>query len=254
MHTTILALAAFAAAQAGSPAPQSGIQLMPVPARMQVTGHGEVKYMPDVATIVFTIRGEGASSDDAVRAMTASGARIDAALHAIDPGAEPHTSEVKIEQVRSNDCKEQEYGRPQLSTGACAIAGYVATQSVTLRTSAVKDAGTIVGLVGRAGGLSPRIEGFTVRDSRPQQQQAIAAALADAASKAAAIAAASHVQLGPILNIDSGPRNDAPEIMLKGTRVASVSAPPPPPPVPVNVTPEPLTTDSYVTVTYTIVQ
>jgi uncharacterized protein YggE len=252
---TLIALASLAAVQAPPAAPQAGFQLLPVPARMEVTGYGEVKYMPDVATITYTVRGEGATSDEAVRAMTAAAARIGAAVHEIDAAAEPKTSEVRIAAVRSTECKEQEYGPQQLSTGACAISGYVATQSVTLRTLAVKDSGTLVGLVGRAGGLSPRIESFTVRDSRPQQQQAITAALADAASKAAAIAAASHVRLGPILNVTSGPRNDAPQVVANGLpRVNAPPPPPPPPPVPVNVVPELLTTNSYVTVVYSIAQ
>jgi uncharacterized protein YggE len=253
----LIAFASFAAIQASPAAPQAGFRLEPVPPRIEVSGYGEVKYMPDVATITYTVRGEGPTSDDAVREMTASGARIDAALHAVDAAAEPHTSEVKVAVVRSNDCKEQEYGPPQLSTGACAISGYVATQSVTLRTLAVNKSGTMVGLVGRAGGLSPRIDSFNIRDSRPQQQQAIAAALADAASKAAAIAAATHVQLGPILNVSSGPRSDAPQIVVSGSRIPVANlpaAPPPPPPVPVNVVPEPLMTNSYVTVTYAINQ
>jgi uncharacterized protein YggE len=256
VHTSLIALASFAAVQTGAPQPQAGFKLVPVPARIQVTGYGEVKYMPDIATITYIVRGEGATSDDAVRAMTGSAARIDSALAAIDRAAEPRTSEVKVEQVRSDDCKEQQYGRPQLSTGACAISGYVATQTVTLRTTAVEDAGTMVGLVGRAGGLNPRIENFTIRDSRPQQQQAIAAALADAASKAAAMAAASRVGLGPILQIDSERRNDAQQIVVSGSRINSlpVAAPPPPPPVPVKLTPELLSTDSYVTVMYEIEQ
>jgi uncharacterized protein YggE len=187
--------------------------------------------------------------------MAASEARIDAALHQVDATAQPNTSEVKIDAVRSSDCKEREYGPQQLSTGACAISGYVATQSVTVRTPAVKESGTMVGLVGRAGGLNAHIESFSVRDSRPQQQQAIVAALADAASKAAAIAAASHVQLGPILNITSERRNDNNlPVIVSGTRIPSVSAPPAPPPVPVSVAPEPLTTNSYVTVIYAIRQ
>ena len=253
MHTALIAIASIGAIQ--STPPQAGFQLLPIPARIDVTGYGEVKYMPDIATITYTIRGEGPTSDDAVRAMTASAARIDAAVHSIDAAAEPKTSEVRIAAVRSTDCKEQDYGPPQLSTGACAIAGYVATQTVTLRTAAVKDAGTLVGLVGRAGGMNPRIENFTVRDSRPQQQQAITAALADAASKAAAIAAASHVRLGPILNVTSGPRNDAQQIVVSGSRIPTLSAPPPPPPpVPVKVTPELLTTNSFVTVVYAIAQ
>lgn len=254
---TLIAFAFAAAAQASPTSPQAGFQLLPVPARIDVTGYGEVKYMPDVATITYTVRGEGPTSDEAVRTMTGVQARVDAAVRAIDAAAEPKTTEVRIAAVRSTDCKEQQYGAPQLSTGPCAIAGYVATQLVTLKTVAVKDAGTLVGLVGRAGGLDPRIESFTVRDSRPQQQQAIAAALADAKSKAEAIAAASQVQLGPILNITSGPRNDAQQIVVSGSRIPRVNAPPPPPPpppVPVKVVPELLTTNSYVTVIYAIRQ
>lgn len=252
MHTNLIAFAYFAAIQASSAEPQAGMKLVPVPPRIEVSGYGEVKYMPDVATITYTIRGEGQTSDDAVRAMTGSAARIEAALSAVDRAAEPHTSEVKVAPVRSSDCKEEEYRPPQLSTGACAIAGYVATQSMTLQTLAVKDAGTMVGLIGRAGGLDPTIESFTVRDSDPQQKQAITAALADAASKAAAIAAASHVQLGPILNVTSGPRTDAQQLIVTGTRKLPVNAPPPPPPVTVNIVPEPLTTNSNVTVVYAI--
>jgi uncharacterized protein len=249
----LIALGSAVAIQTASAAPQAGFQLLPVPARIDVTGYGEVKYMPDVATITYTMRGEGPTSDEALRAMTAAAARIDAAVRGVDSAAEPKTSEVKIAAVRSTDCKEKEYGPPQLSTGPCAIAGYVATQSVTLRTAAVDGAGTMVGLVGRAGGLDPRIESFGVRDSRPQQQQAIVAALADAQAKASAIAAASHVQLGPILNVTSERRNDAQQIIVTGSRISRNSLPPAPP-VPVKVVPDLLTTTSYVTVIYAIRQ
>lgn len=252
MRKVLIAFAYLATSQAGSAAPQAGFQLLPVPARIEVSGYGEVKYMPDIAAIGYTIRGEGPTSDDAVRSMTGSAARVQAAIRVVDAAAVPKTREVRISEVRSADCKEQTYGPPQLSMGACAISGYVATQSVTLRTQAVKDSGTLVGLVGRAGGLNPRIESFTVRDSHPQQQQAIAAALSDAASKAAVIAAASHVQLGAILNVMSGPRNDAQQIVLSGMPAAAPAPPPPPPPVPVNVVPELLTTTSFMTVVYSI--
>ena len=254
MRKVLIAFAYLATSQLSSAAPQAGFQLLPVPARIEVSGYGEVKYMPDIATIGYTIRGEGPTSDDAVRAMTTSAARVRDAIRLVDAAAEPKTNEVRIAEVRSTDCKEQTYGPPQLSTGACAISGYVATQSATLRTRAVKDSGTLVGLVARAGGLNPRLESFTVRDSRPQQQQAITAALADAASKAAAIAAASHVQLGPILNVMSGPRSDAQQIVLSGLGVAAPPPPPPPPPVPVNVVPELLTTNAFMTVVYSINQ
>ena len=254
MQTSLIVFASLAAMQAASAAPQAGFQLLPVPARIEVTGYGEVKTIPDVATISYTIRGEGATSDAAVRAMTASAALIDGAIGAVDGAAEPQTSEVKVEAVRSSDCKERDYGPQQLSTGACAISGYVATQSITLHTLDVKDAGTIVGLVGRAGGLDPRINSFDLRDNRPEQQQAIDAALADAIAKASAIAAATHVRLGPLLNVTSGPRTDKQQIVVTGSRITTANSLPALAPVPVQVTPQPITTNSYVTVTYAVIQ
>jgi uncharacterized protein YggE len=257
MRGAVIAAAAVLTAGATPSFAQSVIEAVPARPRIVVTGFGEVKTTPDVATISYTIRGEGPSSDDAVRAMTMTGSKIKTALRAIDAAADPTTSEVRVAAVKNDNCRDQGYGNPQLSIGVCAIVGYVATQSVTLRTLSVKDAGTMVGLAGRAGALTPRINGFNLRDSHVAQQQAIMAALADAATKAAAIAAASHVQLGPILSITSGPRNDAQQIIVSGTRVLSNELPmvaPPPPPVPVEVKPEPLTTTSYVAVTYAIGQ
>ena len=257
MRGAVIAAAIFVGAGAMPSFAQSVIEAVPARPRIVVTGFGEVKTTPDVATISYTIRGEGPSSDDAVRAMTMTASRIKTALRAIDSAAEPTTSEVRVAAVKNDNCRDQGYGNPQLSVGVCAILGYVATQSASLRTLSVKDAGTMVGLAGRAGALNPRINGFNLRDSHLAQQQAIVAALADAATKAAAIAAASHVPLGPILSITSGPRNDAQQIVVSGTRIPSndlpmVAPPPPPPPVPVEVKPEPLTTTSYITVTYAI--
>ena len=247
----LAAFIAFAAAAAVQEAPQSGIRLMPVPPRIEVTGYGEVKTAPDVATITYMVRGEGPTSDDAVRAMIASAARINAGIAAVDPSANPQTSEVKVAAVRGSDCKDREYGQQQLSTGACAISGYVATDSVTLHTLDVKDAGTIVGAIGRANGLDPRISSFDLRDNRAEQQQAIEAAVADATTKAAAIAAAMHVRLGALLNVTSGPRTDKQQIIVSGSRITRANALPA---IAVPILPEPITTTSYVTVAYTVIQ
>jgi uncharacterized protein len=188
--------------------------------------------------------------------MTATEAKIEASLHRIDPAAEALTGDVQVTPVRSDDCKENDYSAPQLSTGPCAILGYVATQSVTVRTPDVKDAGTMVGLVGRGGGFDARINSFDLRDHRGAQQQATAAALNDAATKAAAIAAGSHVALGPILSINTTPRQEGEAIMVTANRLPvaemSLNSPPPPPPVVVKLNPQPITTSSNVTVTYAI--
>ena len=252
MRVAMLTVAMLLCGTAVSASAQPLIQIPERP-KIVVGGYGEVKTMPDVATITYTARGEGPTSDDAVRSMAAAESRIDAALRSIDAAADPRTSEVKVAAVRSNDCKEREYGPVQLSTGACAIAGYVATQSATVLTRAVNDAGTMVGVISRAGGLDPTIDNFSLRDPRLAQQQAMAAALSDAASKAASIAAASHIQLGQILDISTSSQAQAQAIVVTGSRIEP-NAPPPPPPVTVKLTPEPITTNANVTVTYAIAQ
>jgi uncharacterized protein len=238
MRAKLIALAVLVAGQA---VPASAQPQVPQRPQIVVGGYGEVKTIPDIATISYTARGEGPTSDDAVRAMAAAEARISGAVQTIDKTAQPQTSEVKVAAVRSDDCKEREYGPVELSTGACAISGYVATQSVTVRTAAVNDAGTMVGLISRVGAMDPTISSFVLRDPRPAQQQAMAAALADAASKAATIASASHVQLGPIMNIATSAQNQLQAIVVTGSREMR-NTPPPPPPVTVKLTPEPITT------------
>jgi uncharacterized protein YggE len=244
----MLAAALLAATQANAASSQAVDQ-----PKIIVDGYGEVKTTPDIATIHYALRGEGVNSDDAVRAMVASGARIETALRTVDPVAEPRTSEIKVSPAKGSACKDGEYDREddQLSKGPCAIIGYVAIQNVTVRTAAVRDSGTMVGLAARDGAYNVRIENFDLSDVRPAKRQAIAAALADAQVKAAAIAAGSHVTLGPIINISTAGREAGQDIVITGSRI-------PQPnvvamlPVAVNLNAEQITTGATVTVTYAI--
>jgi uncharacterized protein YggE len=257
MRYGLIGLVLLVGLQAEIAAAQPVIQAVPERPRIIVEGYGEVKTPPDLAVITYTVRGEGRTSDDAVRAMTLQGSQIEVALRKIDAPAEPRTGDVRVMPVRSDDCKESDTDTPQLSAGPCAILGYVATQSVTVRTSAVNDAGTMVGLVGRGGAFEARISNFDLRDPHPAQQRATDKALSDAETKATAIAGASHVKLGSILSINANPRQGDDVISVTGNRRPAplmdiVAAPLPP--VSVRVNPEPISTTSNVTVTYAIGQ
>lgn len=251
-HLTALALAA-----ATAPLTAQAIQTTQERPSIIVDGHAEVKSMPDVATISYTLRGEGQTSDDAVRAMVAMGNRIQAALQGLDAAAEPHSDKVQVTPVKPADCKESrdsDEGSPQLSTGSCAIVGYIATQDVTVRTADIKDAGTLVGLAGRGGAYDAGIRSFDLQDSHPAHRQAIRAALADAQTKAEVIAAGGGLKLGPVLRVSTPggviDRISAEDIgSLRRVPGVEMNAPPP---VAVNVTPEPITTSENVTVTYAI--
>lgn len=223
------------------------------PPRITVSGAGSVRTPPDIATIDYSVRGEGASSDAAVGALVAKRKRIDAGLAAYGVPVEVRTSRVTVNEVRGKDC--QRYGPPQLSVGECTILGYVADMAVTIRTPQVTKAGTIVGLIGRLEGSTPTISGFSLADPKLAQRRAIAAALADARDKAEAIAAGTASHLGKIAFVNNQSQDfRANDIVVSGSRAAPPAPPPPPPPPPiaVDLTPQPIETNAQVVVSYDI--
>lgn len=246
MRTTALALTAILAATPALAADD-------VTPRITVSGTGSVRTPPDRATVEYTVRGEGATSDAAVSALVSKRHGIDGGIGALRVAADASASRVAIAEVRSPECR-QGYNSPQLSTGPCAILGYTAELQVTVRTDAVKQVGTMVGLLGRLGATDPRLESFELADPRVAQTAAIAIALADARAKAQSVAQGAGVRLGRLLsasNAGSGYQNEG-DIIVTGQRIAAPAPPPPPPPIVVDLVPQPITTRAQVTVAYEI--
>src|SRR2546421_12993188 len=98
MRMLFAAVGLTASAWAGS----ATAKIAPERPRIIVDGYGEVQTMADVATISYTLRGEGATSDEAVRAMVAMGDRIEAALRGINGAAEPKTDDVRTSPVKGS--------------------------------------------------------------------------------------------------------------------------------------------------------
>ncbi|SEK44579.1 hypothetical protein SAMN05216382_0424 [Sphingomonas palmae] len=221
--------------------------------QISVAGTGSVFTPPDVATVTWTVHGEGPTSDAALTQLNATRRAIDGGVRSLTT-ATPKGGNVSIRAVRSRDCNANSYGPPQLDAGACAIVGYVADLSLELRTDQVSKAGTITGLIGRLGARDPRVSSFALADPRAAQARAMAAALADARTRAETIAQGARVTLGPILYAsDSGNRDTPDEIEVTGAAMAlPAPPPPPPPPIDVNVAPAPIETQATARVTYRI--
>jgi uncharacterized protein YggE len=240
----ILSAAAFVAAQR-TPATEPN-----APPRIVVEGVGSVKSKPNVATISYDVKGEGRTSDQAISALVATSAAVENALRSMDPALDLHSDTVKVQAVRGQSCKAEDDDIAQLSSGPCAVAGYVATQDFDVRTTHVTDAGTMVGLAGRAGASSPSIDDFDLADNRDARRQAIAAALSDALTKAQAIASGSNAKVGELLAVSMDDARSA-DIVVTGTLNRNpnlvVSAP-----IVVTVSPSPVVTTARLTVTYAI--
>jgi uncharacterized protein YggE len=223
------------------------------PPTVVVQGFGSVKNPPNVAFISYNVVGEGNTSDVAVSALASKSRAIENALRAMDAGLDIHSESVRVQGVRGSDCKQDRYDDDdaRLSSGPCAIQGYVATQDFDAKTALVKDAGTMVGLAGRQGASNPKIDSFALADSREAKKQAIAEALADARAKAQAIADASNAHLGQVrsVNLDNAYMRGQDIIVTGSRREANLVAPAP---VTVVVNPGPVDTTAQVTVSFAI--
>jgi|GEM_PF-1012512 len=217
------------------------------PSQILVSATGTAQAPPDRATISYVVRGEGATSDEATAKLRDQARAIRTGAEQVVRGAmDLQTSDFRIEPVRSRECNSG-YGQVQLSTGACAIQGYVATMPVRIDTSRIADAGTLVGVIGRLGGLQPQLQNYWLSNSEPVRQKAMRAALAGARAQAQLIAEGSGQKLGRLLRVqDSNYREIAIE-MPEGASVRASSAPPappppppPPPPIRIDLSPPPI--------------
>jgi uncharacterized protein YggE len=244
----LLSAVLLAAAQAAGPG-QNEVS------RIVVQGWASVKDNPNVAEISYDVRGDGSTSDQAVAALVARSGAIEKALRSVDPGVQIHSDSVRIQIVRPKDCEENDYrdDAVHLSTGECAIKGYVAVQDFDFRTARVADAGTLVGLAGRRGAYNPKIDSYALADEKEAKRRAIASAMADARTKADAVAAGTGARLGKILSVTLDNARDESEAIVVTGYLANAAAERDEP-IPVSVNPSPVSTTAQVTVSYAIVR
>ncbi|MEP7315954.1 MAG: SIMPL domain-containing protein [Sphingomicrobium sp.] len=227
--------------------------------RIVVEGYGVAETPPDLVTIGYDIRGEGKTSDDAVRDLVAKTARISGRMQAVDPLIAPETKDMTVTGVRGSACgrgaNDDDDDVVRLSTGPCAIAGYVAEQSFTFKSKQVKDAATLVGIAGQAGATRPNIRSFAISDERALKRKAVSDAYANARAKAQVVAQASGTKLGPIIsaNLDRAYGDDDDAIVITGSRIARPDLEAPSP-VTVVMNVGPIKTSATLKVTFGVIQ
>ncbi|UZW54500.1 SIMPL domain-containing protein [Sphingobium sp. JS3065] len=223
--------------------------------RIVVTSASTIPSSPDRAVISFSVHGEGATSDEAVRALVTKRDAIEKGLAGVFGRPDIRAAQIGIAEVRGPDCNRNIYGNPRLSTGECAIIGHTADLQMEIRTAAVNEAGTMVSLAGRLGATNPRIDRFFLAEDKEIRRRGVTEALAEARLQAEAIARASGVKLGGVLSVSNlsfngpGPYD---EIAVTAQRVSAPPPPPPPPPVAIGLKPRAIETQVKVQVVYAI--
>ena len=209
-HRTALAAVALAAALLTAPALA---QVIP-PAAISVTGEATVSVPPDLAEIDGGVTSEAKTAREASEANNAAMGKVLQALKGAG---------IEEKDIRTSRLSLQPQSAPNRS-GPSAIAGYRASNRVTVRVRDVtKVAGVIDTLVGAGaneiGGIN-----FVVSQASKLLDEARERAVADARRKAEIYARAAGVTLGAPLSI-SEEGNSAPVPYRRMAAGMAVSAP-----------------------------
>lgn len=219
------------------------------PAHIQVAGTARVETRPDRANMAYTVTGEGRTADEASAALaTKHEAIVDGLSALLGRGTELTSGNVNVAQVRPPQCQANDYGRPQLSEGACAVIGYTATLQGNVESGAVDRIGTAVGLAARLGARNAHLQGFELADPAAAKRRATSAAILDARARAEAMAAGAGVRLGELLTLSD--QNNGGEVVVTAQDIGRLNGPPAPPappaPVQIDIKPRPIETRATV--------
>lgn len=211
----------------GSPAPSTTQR------SVTVSGTSTIKAAPDEAVVSLGVQTEantaqGALSQNAERMTAVFAALTDQGISKDDIA----TTSVSLYPT---------YGQNGMD-----ITGYQAANQIDVTVHDMNKVGTIIdAAVGAGANLSNGIT-FKLSDASHGVDQALAAAVADARSKAEALATAGNANLGQVVTIQETSASSTPPIFYdKGFAAAGASVPTP-------VSPPTLETQVSVTVTWTL--
>lgn len=226
-----------------------------------ITGVGSAERPAEWATVSLVVVGEGKTSVEALKALSALQTKLESQLSALVgvKAVDVTTSELKVLEVRGSDCERGDSydPRPTLSEGACAVTGYLATMAMRAKLSPASRAGDAASLAAELGGRNVTLADFGLNDPSSLRDTAINAAIQDARAQAAAIAKASGVKLGPIALVsDRNPRAYDGEtletVALADAPAALLARPPSAPTASVKVTVPPVEETARLSVVFSV--
>lgn len=194
------AAVAQSAPAASQPAPAIATSAQPLPPvatpnpslvhGIVVTGTGQVQVKPDQAVVTAGVRSRASTAQEAQADNNAAMQKVIDAIKGLGiPAEDIQTSGISLYPITNEN---------QLVTG------YSASNNVTVTVENVEQAGAVLDAATKAGA---NVEGnvrFQLKDPAEARNQALAAAAADAKSKANALAAAMGLKITGVQSISEG--------------------------------------------------
>ena len=183
------------------------------------TGMGSVERAPDMAMVSLGVTHQAPQAADAL-AATSTGVAVvlDRLAEASVAERDVQTGTISLQPLWSNR-GGQEPSEPQ-------ITGYVARNSVTVRVRDLSLLGGLLDAMVRDGANTFDGLSFALQDPEPAMAEARAAAVRDAMARAAQLAEAAGVVLGPVQSITEGGASFAPRMEMAAARMSDAGGVP----------------------------
>jgi uncharacterized protein len=180
---------------------------------ISVTGTGSVEAAPDMATLMIGVTTQAETAAEALAANTEATNAVIARLTASGVAArDMQTSNLSINPNWTG-----------YDSSTTAIAGYVASNMLTVRVRALDTTGTVLDAAVTDGANTLNGLTFGLADPEPAYNEARKEAVADARAKAELLATAAGVKLGPVLSIaDQGAMTDPAPMYREAVSAAPV--------------------------------
>jgi uncharacterized protein YggE len=210
----IMALA-FAAGALGAilgrPRPAAAAIQAPLVRQITAIGRGEVTAVPDTAIVQLGVQTE---AETARAALTENNAATEALI-----------AKLKELGVADRDIQTSSFNIwPRYDEKGNTIVGYQVTNLVTVKIRNLNQTGTLLDQVVEVGANNVTGISFTIDNPTALEQQARNQAIADARSRAEAMAQASSVTLGQILTISENIASPLPVLYREAMPAAEAGA------------------------------
>jgi uncharacterized protein YggE len=172
---------------------------------ISISGHGEVRVVPDMAVVNVGVTSQAATAADSLAANTKAMQQVMATLdHAGIAAKDIQTSNFSIQP-------RYDYGNGNGEPAK--LVGYDVSNNVTVTVRKIDGLGAVLDQVVQAG--SNQINGiaFQVAKPDPATDEARKLAVADATRRARTYAAAAGLSLGPILSLTEQTGSQPPVVM-----------------------------------------
>lgn len=184
-----------------------------------------LKVPPDEATISVSTRSRAATASAALDANKTKTEKMVAAIRAAGIAAK----DIQTQGVNLNPdyVYEQVGGR-----GNQRLAGYIATNTVQVKTKQIDRLSTLLDQVTAAGAESIYGPNFGISDPLPLRREARKRAMARGIVEASEYAVNAGFSRVELLSVEEGVSYRSSDIVVTGSRIGRADAPPPPPPPP----------------------